>query len=330
MHPFEYYNAKDPQDATKTASGNIHSRYLAGGTTLVDLMKLNVETPSQLVYIDDLPLTQIQELPDGGVRVGAMVKNSDLAWHPIIEQRYPLLSKAILQGASAQLRNMATTGGNVLQRTRCYYFRDTTQACNKREPGTGCAAIEGYNRVNAILGTNENCIASNPSDMNVAMIALDAAILTTGGPNGDRRIPYSQFYTLPGDHPEIETVLQHGEMITAVDLPALPWAKRSDYLKVRDRASYAFALASAAVALNMSGSTITEARIAMGGVGYIPWRATEAEAALAGKPANDDNFRAAAEAALAGAKGYKNNAFKIELAKRTVVRALQTVSAMTA
>ncbi len=206
-------------------------------------------------------------------------------------------------GASAQLRNMATTGGNILQRTRCYYFRDTTQACNKREPGTGCAAIDGFNRVNAILGTNQNCIASNPSDMNVAMTALEATILTTGGPGGDRRIPYSQFYTLPGDHPEIETVLQHGEMITAVDLPALPWAKRSDYLKVRDRASYAFALTSAAVALNMSGSTITEARIAMGGVGYIPWRATEAEALLAGKPATDDNFRAAAEAALAGAKG---------------------------
>ena len=284
MHPFEYYNAKDPQDATKAAAANLHSRFLAGGTTLVDLMKLNVETPSQLVYIDDLPLTQIQELPDGGVRVGAMVKNSDLAWNPIIEQRYPMLSKAILMGASAQLRNMATTGGNILQRTRCYYFRDTTQACNKRQPGTGCAAIDGYNRVNAILGTNQNCIASNPSDMNVAMIALDATILTTGGPGGDRRIPYSQFYTLPGDHPEIETVLQHGEMITAVDLPALPWAKRSDYLKIRDRASYAFALASAAVALNMSGSTINEARIAMGGVGYIPWRAKEAEALLAANP----------------------------------------------
>lgn len=324
MHPFSYTSAPDEGAAIAAAAPN--ASFIAGGTTLVDLMKLNVMTPALLVDINPLPLASVQE-HNGGVRIGALVKNSDLAHHPLIVSRYPVLSQALLSGASPQLRNMATTGGNVLQRTRCYYFRDTAMPCNKREPGTGCSAIGGYNRILAILGTSEHCIATNPSDMNVAMIALDA-VVQTKGPAGERSIPFADFHTLPGDHPEIETVLRPGELITAIDLPAMPWAKRSHYLKSRDRASYAFALASAAVVLDVQGGIIKQARVALGGVGTKPWRSPEAEQALVGKAPGIAAYQAAAEAALAGATSYKDNAFKVPLAKRTLVRALSATGEM--
>lgn len=324
MHPFSYTSAHDEGGAIAAASPN--ASFIAGGTTLVDLMKLDVMTPALLVDINLLPLVSVQE-HNGGVRIGALVKNSDLAYHPLIVSRYPVLSQALLSGASPQLRNMATTGGNVLQRTRCYYFRDTAMPCNKREPGTGCSAIGGYNRILAILGTSEHCIATNPSDMNVAMIALDA-VVQVKGPGGERSIPFAEFHTLPGDHPEIETMLRPGELITAVDLPAMPWAKCSHYLKSRDRASYAFALASAAVALDVQGGVIKQARIALGGIGTKPWRSIEAEQALIGKTPGIAAYQATADAALAGATTYKDNAFKVPLAKRTLVRALTTAGEM--
>ena len=335
MHPFEYSSATDEKAAT--ASGAVAggapgaltnpARFLAGGTTLIDLIKLNVETPSRLVDVSMLPLTKIESMPDGGLRIGALVTNTDMAHDPTVVKNYPFLSQAILQGASVQLRNMATTGGNILQRTRCYYFRDTATPCNKREPGSGCSAIDGYNRTLAVLGTSKECIASHPSDMCVPLAALNAAIVTSG-PSGIRRIAFTDFHTLPGDHPERENVLEPGEIITAVELPPLPFAARSHYLKTRDRASYAFALTSAAVALDMSGGAIKEARIALGGVGAKPWRAFEAEKALVGKAPTPQNFRAAADAEMKPAKGYKDNAFKIELAKRTLVRCLTAVSGM--
>jgi len=297
---------------------------LAGGTTLIDLIKLHVEKPAHLVDVTGLPLAQISDLPGGGVRIGALVKNSDLAHDARIQKSYPVLSEALLSGASPQLRNMATTAGNLMQRTRCYYFRDTATACNKREPGSGCSAIDGYNRIHAVLGTSGKCIAAHPSDMCVAMAALDAQIRVQG-PRGERVIPLTEFYIPYGEDPARETVLEHGELITAVDLPALPFAARSHYLKVRDRASYAFALASAAVALDVQGGKIAQARIALGGVGTKPWRSLDAEKALAGRAPGPDAYRAAAEAALKGAKGYKDNGFKVELAKRTVVRCLTIV-----
>ncbi len=333
MHPFEYFSAPDEKTAaaSRAVAGGAPealqnpARFLAGGTNLIDLIKLNVETPSTLIDVSALPLTQITPLPNGGLSVGALVTNTDLAHDPQVVKAYPMLSQAILMGASTQLRNMATTGGNILQRTRCYYFRDTATPCNKRVPGSGCPSIDGYNRVNAVLGTSKECIASHPSDMAVAMAALGATIVTSG-PLGVRRIAFTDFHLLPGDHPERENVLVPGEIITAVELPPLPFAATSQYLKVRDRASYAFALASAAVALDMENGTIKEARIALGGVGAKPWRAFEAEKALAGKPATAENFRAAAEAEMKPAHGYKDNAFKIELAKRTMVRGLTSVS----
>ncbi len=328
MHPFDYTQAANASAAIE-AGALPHSRFLAGGTSLVDLMKLNVEAPSHLIDVTPLPLYQIESLPDGGVRIGALVKNSDLAHSDIVRRQYPVLSEALMSGASQQLRNMATTGGNILQRTRCYYFRDTSAPCNKREPGTGCSAIGGYNRIHAILGTNEHCIASNPSDMNVAMTMLDAVVVVSG-PNGERRVPFTDFHLLPGEHPEKETVLQPGDLITAVELPAIPYATRSRYVKVRDRASYAFALTSAAVALDIQVGIIREARIGLGGVGYKPWRAVEAEKLLAGQAPSPENFRAAAETALASAVPQKYNAFKIELAKRTMVRTLTAVSQMEA
>lgn len=297
---------------------------MAGGTTLIDLIKLHVEKPAHLVDVTGLPLAQISDLPGGGVRIGALVKNSDLAHDARIQKSYPVLSEALLSGASPQLRNMATTAGNLMQRTRCYYFRDTATACNKREPGSGCSAIDGYNRIHAVLGTSGKCIAAHPSDMCVAMAALDAQIRVQG-PRGERVIPLTEFYIPYGEDPARETVLEHGELITAVDLPALPFAARSHYLKVRDRASYAFALASAAVALDVQGGKIAQARIALGGVGTKPWRSLDAEKALAGRAPGPDAYRAAAEAALKGAKGYKDNGFKVELAKRTVVRCLTIV-----
>jgi xanthine dehydrogenase YagS FAD-binding subunit len=332
MRPFDYTKAADVSDATRTAASDRQTMFVAGGTTLIDLMKLEVETPHRLVDINGLAasdpsLSQVAALPNGGVRIGALVRNSDLAWNDLIRQKYPVLSQAVLAGASGQIRNMATTGGNLLQRTRCYYFRDTAMPCNKREPGSGCSALHGHNRIHAVLGTSQHCIATSPGDMPVAMVALDATVRVRG-PNGERTIPIVDFHLVPGAHPEKETVLRQGELITAVDLPPLPFATRSHYRKVRDRASYAFALASAAVALDLQGGRIRAARVALGGVGTKPWRSRFAEAALVGQAPSPALFRAAAEAELKNAVPHGENAFKIELAKRTMVRALITVAAM--
>ena len=297
-------------------------RFLAGGTTLVDLMKLNVEGPERVVDINRLPLDGIERLPDGGLKIGATVRNSALAQHAIVLRDYAVLSQAILAGASAQLRNRATTAGNLLQRTRCVYFRDTAMPCNKREPGTGCSAIEGHNRNLAILGTSEHCIANNPSDMCVAMAALEATIHVTG-PKGDRSIPIADFHLLPGDTPHKETVLEPGDLITHVTLPPPAPGSKSLYLKLRDRASYEFALASAAVVISVAEGKITRARVALGGVGAKPWRTKEIEAALEGQAATEQTFRRAAEAAVQGARPQSENAFKVELAKRCLVHALK-------
>ena len=332
MRPFDYSAAASSADAAHMVMAEPNARFIAGGTTLVDLMKLGVETPNHLVDINGLAarepaLAQVTALPDGGVRIGALVRNSDLAWNTIITQRYPVLSEALLAGASGQIRNMATVGGNLLQRTRCYYFRDTAMPCNKREPGSGCSAIGGHTRIQAVLGTSKHCIATSPGDMPVAMAAL-GAIVRVRGASGERTIPLVDFHVVPGAHPERETVLRHGEMITAVDIPALGFGVRSHYRKVRDRASYAFALASAAVAIDVAHGTVRDVRIALGGVATKPWRSLAAEHALMGKPATAAAFRAAAEVALHGAVAHGENAFKIELAKRTLVRALSTVAAM--
>lgn len=331
MNPFAYSRASDAQQAVSGMAAKSHTKFLGGGTNLIDLMKMGVETPAQLIDITRLPLAQVEELPGGkGVRLGALARNSDVADHALIRQRYPVLSQAFLAGASPQLRNMATVGGNLMQRTRCYYFYDPAfPACNKRSPGSGCGALEGYNRIHAILGQSDKCIATNPSDMNVALAALDAVVRVQGA-KGEREIPIADFHRLPGNTPNVDTNLQPDELITAVDLPAMPFATRSHYLKVRDRASYAFAIVSVAAILDLGpGGTINGARIALGGVAHKPWRAFEAEKKLAGQKADEKSFQAAAEAALAGAKGYKHNAFKIELAKRSIVRALSTVAAMT-
>ncbi len=323
MNNFSYSRAADVSAAVlEKSQANGTGRFIAGGTNLVDLLKENVERPERIIDITRLPLTQIEELPGGGLRLGALATNADTAYHPQVEKRYPLLSKAILAGASAQLRNVATNGGNLLQRTRCYYFYDTATACNKREPGSGCPAINGYNRIHAILGTSDSCIATHPSDMCVALAALGAVIRVTG-PNGDRAIPIADFHRLPGDTPHIETTLAADEIITAIDLPPNDLTDHSTYLKTRDRASYAFALVSVAAALEMTGDTIKTARIALGGVAHKPWRDQEAEALLIGKTATQENFLPVAAKLLAGAKGYGFNTFKIELAKRAVVRALK-------
>ena len=324
MQSFDYRRANNEAEALKAAAAS-NTRFVAGGTTLIDLMKLNVENPQTVIDINGLSLAKIEPTQEGGLRVGAMVRNSDLAHDKTVMQQYAVLSQALLSGASPQLRNMATTGGNLLQRTRCYYFRDTNYACNKREPGSGCSALDGFNRIHAVLGTSEHCIATHPSDMAVAMMALEA-VVHTNGPKGERTIPLSEFYLLPGNTPQRENVLAPGELITYVTLPKLPNGTRSYYLKRRDRASYEFALASAAVVANVQGGTFQHIRIALGGVGTKPWRSPEAERELQGKPATVANFRAAAEAALQGAKPMHDNAFKVELAKRTLVRALQTVT----
>ena len=329
MNPFTYFRASEAPQAVAELSAKPRAKFLGGGTNLVDLMKMGVETPEQLVDINRLPLAAVEELPGGqGVRIGGLARNSDVAGHPLIQARYPVLSEALLAGASPQLRNRATTGGNLLQRTRCAYFYDPDfPACNKRQPGSGCGALEGYNRMHAILGQSEQCIATHPSDMCVAMAALEAVIRVRGA-KGEREIAFQDFHRLPGATPDRETNLAPDELITAVDLPAHPFAARSHYLKVRDRESYAFALVSVAAALDIApDGTIKTARIALGGVAHKPWRASEAEASLAGKSAAAENFRAAADAALAGAKGYRHNTFKIELARRTIVRALTTVAA---
>jgi xanthine dehydrogenase YagS FAD-binding subunit len=319
MHPFKYTRVSTTKEAL-TATGS-RSRFLAGGTNLLDLMKLNIEVPNQLIDINRLDLKKIEVVSSGNIRIGALVKNTDLAYNPTIMQRYPVLSEAILSGASAQLRNAASTSGNIMQRVRCPYFYDTAFPCNKREPGSGCSAIPGYNRDHAVLGTSDYCIATHPSDMSVAMAALDAVIQVQGA-KGTRNIKFVDFHLLPGKTPHLEHNLKAGEIITSVELPALSYGAKSHYLKARDRASYQFALASAAVALDIQAGSIKGARIALGGVGTKPWRAFEAEQSLIGKAADQSAFQAAADIALAGAKPYKHNGFKIGLAKSTLVRAL--------
>ena len=328
MNPFAYSKAADANQAVTTLSGKPNGKFLGGGTNLIDLMKMGVETPSELVDISRLPLAQIEELPDKRVRIGALARKSDVAEHELIKTRYPFLTEALLSGASPQLRNMATVGGNLSQRTRCYYFYDPAfPACNKRKPGSGCGALDGYNRIHAILGQSDQCIAIHPSDMCVALAALEA-IVRVRGPNGEREIAFGDFHRLPGDTPERDTNLAPGELIIAVDLPAMPFAARSHYLKVRDRASYAFALVSVAAALDLGpGKRINDVRIALGGVAHKPWRAHTAEKQLTGQEASEKTFRDAAEVELAPAKGYKYNSFKIELAKRSIVQALSTITA---
>jgi xanthine dehydrogenase YagS FAD-binding subunit len=324
MRPFEFITATDEHSAIEAGA---RARFLAGGTTLIDLMKLHVEQPSAVVDINPLPLTEITERPDGAVRVGAMVRNSDMAQHELIRERYPLLAQAILSGASPQLRNMATTGGNLLQRTRCYYFRDLALPCNKREPGSGCGALDGFNRIHAVLGGSQHCIATHPSDMCVALATLDAVVVVRGR-RGERTIPVPDFHLVPGEHPELEHTLDSDDLIVAVDIAPLPFATRSTYVKVRDRDSYAFALASAAVALDLRDGIIRQARVALGGVATKPWRSHEAEAVLTARPAERTTYRAAAEAALRDAVPQRHNAFKIELAARTLVRALDRAVAL--
>jgi xanthine dehydrogenase YagS FAD-binding subunit len=332
MHTFEFIRPADSAAAiaaaaqSKTAQQGADVRFMGGGTTLIDLMKLNVETPARILDINRLPLNKIEDTPDHGLKIGATVRNSDLAYHPRVQRDYSVLSQAILQGASAQIRNMATVGGNLLQRTRCVYFRDTAMPCNKREPGTGCPAITGHNRTLAILGTSEHCIATNPSDMCIALAALDATVQIQGT-KGTRTIAFGDFHLLPGSTPHRETVLEPGDLITHITLPPPTSGSKHLYLKLRDRASYEFALASAAVVLTISSGKISRARIALGGVGTKPWRSLEAEAALTGKPANDTTFRQAAEAALRSAKPQSENGFKIELAKRCLTHALRTAAA---
>jgi xanthine dehydrogenase YagS FAD-binding subunit len=331
VNPFTYTRTSDASQAVAAIAAKPKTKFLGGGTNLIDLMKMGVETPAQLIDINRLPLAQVEELPDGkGVRIGALARNSDVAAHPLILQRYPVLSQAFLAGASPQLRNMATVGGNLMQRTRCYYFYDPAfPKCNKRNPGSGCGALEGYNRIHAILGQSDQCIATNPSDMNVALAALEA-VVRVQGPKGEREIPIADFHRLPGRTPNVDTNLQADELITAIELPAIPFATRSHYLKVRDRASYAFAIVSVAAVLEIGADKkITAARVALGGVAHKPWRAQKTEKELIGKDADEKTFRAAAEAELAAAKGYAHNKFKIELAKRSIVRALSTVTAMT-
>jgi xanthine dehydrogenase YagS FAD-binding subunit len=327
MNNFSYIRVGDVATALSEIAGDGAAKFIAGGTNLIDLMKENVARPSRLIDITRLPLDRIEETQDGGLRIGALVTNTDVAYDKKVEKRYPLLSEAILAGASPQLRNMATTGGNLMQRTRCYYFYDTATPCNKREPGTACSAINGFNRIHAILGTSEHCIATHPSDMCVALAALEATVRVTGK-DGDRAIPFAEFHRLPGDEPQTDTNLRADEIITAVDLPAKGFADNYTYLKVRDRASYAFALVSVAAALEMDGDGIKETRLALGGVAHKPWRNTEAEAMLNGKEATRENFQKIAESIVRDAKSFGYNDFKIELAKRAVVRALRQASAM--
>jgi xanthine dehydrogenase YagS FAD-binding subunit len=321
MNPFRYERASDASSAVALLAQAPDGVFLAGGTNLVDHMKLGVRQPGLLIDITHLPYDRIDPLPDGGVRIGAMVRNADLAADHTIRTRYPLLAQALLAGASGQLRNLATTGGNLLQRTRCVYFQDISKPCNKRVPGSGCSAREGYQRDSAILGASEACIATHPSDMAVALAALDAIVRVLGS-QGERTIPLVDFYRLPGDEPQRDTVLEHGELITAVDLPPLPFATRSHYRKVRDRASYAFALVSVAAALDVAGGVIRDVRIALGGVAHVPWRAVRAEAALRGAPATQEAFGRAAEAELASAQPLPGNAFKVPLARNALVRTL--------
>jgi xanthine dehydrogenase YagS FAD-binding subunit len=321
MINFQYVRANDVADAMRQMAADSGAKFIAGGTNLIDLMKENVERPSRLIDITRLPLNTVEETANGGLRIGALVLNSDLAYNPLIERRYPVLASAILAGASAQLRNMASTGGNLLQRTRCYYFYDVATPCNKRQPGSGCSAVKGANRIHAILGASEQCIATHPSDMCVALAALDAKV-HVASPAGERTIAFTDFHRLPGDTPQQDTNLKQGEIVTAVELPAQGFAANYTYLKIRDRLSYAFALVSIAAALEFDGDRIKEARVALGGVAHKPWRDTAVEATLRAKAAEEAAFTQAAEELLRDAKGYEHNSFKIDLARRGIVRAL--------
>jgi xanthine dehydrogenase YagS FAD-binding subunit len=320
MINFQYTRANDVADALRQIAGDPNAKFVAGGTNLIDLMKMDVEQPTKVIDITRLPLKQVENTPGGGLRIGALVRNTDLACHPLVEQRYPVLASAIMAGASQQLRNMASTGGNLLQRTRCHYFYDTATPCNKREPGSGCSAIDGHNRMHAILGTSDACIATHPSDMCVALALLDATVHVSGA-SGDRVIPFADFHRLPGDTPQRDTDLNPGEIITTVELPPKGFARNYTYLKIRDRLSYAFALVSVAVGFELDGDTINEGRFALGGVAHKPWRDPQAEAALRGQPANAATFARAADVLLRGARGYAHNTFKIDLARGCIVRA---------
>ncbi len=319
MNKFSYTDAHNVDEVVDTLAQNKNAKCIAGGTNLLDLMKENVMRPDELIDVNHLSFSEIEEHEDG-VRLGATATNTDTAYHPLIESRYPLLSKTILAGASPQLRNMATDGGNLMQRTRCYYFYDTATPCNKREPGSGCSAINGFSRIHAILGQSEQCIATHPSDMCVALAALEAVVNVTGS-NGDRSIPIAEFHRLPGNTPWLDNNLQPDEVITSVDLPAKGFPKYFDYVKLRDRSSYAFALVSVAIGIELEGNTISDIRIALGGVAHKPWRKPDAEDFLKGKTLTVENLSAAADMILAGAKGYKHNSFKTELAKRAIIRA---------
>jgi xanthine dehydrogenase YagS FAD-binding subunit len=321
MIGFHYARAGNVADALRQISASPGAKFIAGGTNLVDLMKLDVEQPLKLIDVSKLPLNKVEPTAEGGLRIGALVPNSDLAYHPQIAQRYPVLSSALLAGASQQLRNMASVGGNLLQRTRCHYFYDIATPCNKRAPGSGCSAIDGINRMNAILGTSDACIAVHPSDMCVALAVLEAKV-HVAGPNGERQIALADFHRLPGDTPQRDTNLGADELVIAVELPPRGFAANHTYLKIRDRMSYAFALVSVAVGLELEGGTVKEARFALGGVAHKPWRNPQAEAALRGRPADAAAFAQAADIVLRDAKGFGHNTFKISLARRAIVRAL--------
>jgi xanthine dehydrogenase YagS FAD-binding subunit len=321
MINFHYARADDIAEAVRLMGRNPDAKFIAGGTNLIDLMKMDVERPTAIIDITRLPLKQVESTSDGGLRIGALVRNTDLAYHPLVEQRYPVLASAIMAGASQQLRNMASTGGNLLQRTRCHYFYDTATACNKRESGSGCSAIDGHNRMHAILGASDACIAVHPSDMCVALAILEAKVDVTGA-SGGRVIAFADLHRLPGDAPERDTNLNAGEIITAVELPPRGFAENYTYLKIRDRLSYAFALVSVAAGLDLDGEMIKEGRFALGGVAHKPWRDPQAEAALRGQPAVAASFARAADLLLRDARGYGRNGFKIDLARRAIVRAL--------
>jgi xanthine dehydrogenase YagS FAD-binding subunit len=325
MRPLSYARVADVDAAIATVADSPDGAFLAGGTTEVDLLRQNVLRPALLVDINDLPLNRIEDLPGGGLRIGALARMSDVAQARGVRDRFPVISRALLLGASAQLRNMASMGGNLCQRVRCSYFRDPASACNKRDPGSGCAALGGFNRGHAILGTSDHCIATHPSDVAVALVALDAVVHTRGRP-GERAIAIDDFFLLPGDTPEREHPLEHGELITAIEVPAAPVARRSAYLKFRDRESYEFALVSVAAAVRVQDGAIAEVRLALGGVGTKPWRARRAEASLLGGPASRDAFAAAAAQELAPARPQPLNAFKVELARRAIVRAMTTLT----
>jgi len=321
MINFQYSRASNVADAVRQMAAGPGAKFVAGGTNLVDLLKMDVERPARLIDVSRLPLDRVEETAGGGLRIGALVRNSDLAYHPLVAQRYPVLSSALQSGASQQLRNMASSGGNLLQRTRCAYFYDIATPCNKREPGSGCSAIGGLNRMNAILGTSDACIAVHPSDMCVALAVLEAKVNVTG-PRGDRAIAFADFHRLPGDTPQQDTNLSTDELVTSIELPSRGYAANYTYLKIRDRLSYAFALVSVAVGLELEGRTIKDARFALGGVAHKPWRNAQAEAALRGRPTNETSFTQAADLVVRDARGFGHNTFKIDLARRTIVRAL--------